>query len=437
VSARRRAVSVVGIGADGCASLTARAFNAISAAHVLVGGERHLSFFPDFAGERVVIKGAMGPVLEKVAALSQDRQVCVLASGDPFFYGVGRAVVDAVGAEHVDVVPNVSSAQWAFAKVGESWHDAAFVSVHGRTMRGLSVRLRHARKAALLTDAEHSPPRIAAHLLDYGDRTWRAWVCENLAGDGERVRSFTLEDLAKVTDVGALNVLLLVRDATWRPPASIPYRPEDSFARRMPKKGLITKREVRILSFAALDLRPADVVWDIGAGSGAVAIEAALLAYEGRTYAVEVEAEGASICRDNVRSHGADNVEVIEGRAPDALAALESPDAVFIGGSKGSMQEIIDVAWKRLSPGGRIVANAITLDNVGEAYRAFRELGVVPDVALVQISRGEPLAHYLRYEALNPIHIFSTRAPNPSAPAADPLRENHPPRAHHRGERDA
>ncbi|HMG22654.1 MAG TPA: hypothetical protein VK607_15075, partial [Kofleriaceae bacterium] len=126
---------------------------------------------------------------------------------------------------------------------------------------------------------------------------------------------------------------------------------------------------------------------------------------------IEVDPEGVAICEDNARAHGADNVVVIAGRAPEALAGLEAPDAVFVGGSKGSMAAIIDTALDRLRPGGRLVANAITLENAGEAYQAIRARGLVPEVTLLQVSRSEPLAHYLRYEALNPIQIFAVTVP--------------------------
>jgi precorrin-6Y C5,15-methyltransferase (decarboxylating) len=226
------------------------------------------------------------------------------------------------------------------------------------------------------------------------------------------VRSFTIAELAACTDIAPLNVLLLIRlDAAWRAPPLISFLHEDAFAKRIPKKGLITKREARLLSLAALAIRPDSVVWDVGAGSGSMAIEAAMLARAGRVYAIEVDPEGVEICRDNVRTHRVDNVQVVAGRAPEALAALETPDAIFVGGSKGSMDEIIDVALDRLASGGRLVVNTITLENSGEAYQAFRRRALVPEVILLQVSRAEPLAHYLRYEAQNPIQIFAVTKP--------------------------
>jgi precorrin-6Y C5,15-methyltransferase (decarboxylating) len=414
----RRAVTVIGIGDDGCAGLSARAAGAVASAQVLVGGERHLAFFPQFEGERIVLKGGLTEALGRVAERAGEQNVCILASGDPLFFGVGGLVVNKLGAEHVEVLPHPSAMQWAFARIGLKWDDAALLSLHARPREGFLTRLKRCAKVACFTDETNTPPALAAHMLEHGESAWNAWVCENLAGPGERVRRFTLPELASCTDVGPLNVLILVRsNPGWRPLPAIAFLHEDDFAKRMPKKGLITKREVRLLSLAQLAIRPASVVWDIGAGSGSVAIEAALLAYEGRVYAIELDPEGVEICRDNLKTHAVDNVRVVAGRAPEALVGLENPDAVFVGGSKGSLNEILDVAFHRLNPGGRLVVNAITLENVAEAYQSLRGLGVLPEVTLLNVARGEPLAQYLRYESLNPIHIFAASKPGAAGEA--------------------
>lgn len=407
----RPAVTVIGVGDDGCAGLTSRAAGAVARARVLVGGERHLAFFPQFGGEKIAIQGGLSKVLDRVEALAGEHHVCILASGDPLFYGVGSLVSKRIGEAHVEFIPAPSSVQWAFARAQMAWDDAAVVSVHGRSLEGFVSRVRRSSKVAVLTDPENDPARIAARLLEYGDAAWDAWVCERLAGPGERVRRFALPDLAAERDIDPLNVLLLLRHEGWRPPPLLPNLHEDAFAKRMPKNGLITKREVRVLSLAALALRDDSVVWDVGAGSGSVSIEAALLAPRGRVFAVEVDPEGASICRDNARTHGADNVVVIEDRAPDALAELPRPDAVFVGGSKGSMEPIVTACLDALHPGGRFVVNTVTLENCAEAYAALCAAGLVPEVTLVQIARGASLARYQRYEALNPIHVFAATKP--------------------------
>ncbi|TAJ23293.1 MAG: precorrin-6y C5,15-methyltransferase (decarboxylating) subunit CbiE, partial [Nitrospirae bacterium] len=317
----RRAITLVGIGDDGCASLTSRAVSAVMKAGVLVGGERHLEFFPQFQGERIVLKDGLSSVLDRVVELAEEQNVCVLASGDPLFFGIGGLVIKRLGTEHVEIVPQPSSMQWAFARVGLKWDDASFLSLHGRSPDGFLTRLKGQAKVAIFTDEKNSPPILARRMAEHGETAWIAWVCENLGGPDERVRRFDVADLAACQDVGPLNVLLLVRsDPSWRVPCTIPFLHEDAFAKRMPKKGLITKREVRLLSLAAMGIRPDSVVWDIGAGSGSVSIEAALLAPEGLVYAVEVDPEGVEICRENLLAHAVDNVRVIAGRAPEVLA---------------------------------------------------------------------------------------------------------------------
>ena len=403
-----KAVTIIGMGDDGCLGLSSRAVNAVARAQVLAGGERHIAFFPQFSGEKIVFKNGIGEALDRIAELAAEHNVCILASGDPLFFGIGAMVIRRIGGEHVEILPQPSAMQWAFAKVGLKWDDAVLMSFHARSREGFLTRLRGHAKAACFTDDENSPAVLAAHLLEYGQEGWRAWVCENLGGVDERVREFRLADLARCGDIAPLNVLILQRfDPHWQPPPSIPFLHEDVFAKRVPKTGLITKREVRMLSLAAMQLRPQSVVWDIGAGSGSVSIEAAMIAGEGRVYAIEADPEGLEICRENVKSHAVDNVRIIAGAAPGVLAELEDPDAVFVGGSNGSLREIIAIALRRLRPGGRLVVNAVTLDNVCEAYEAFRGEGLTPEVTLLNVARGEPLAHYLRYEALNPIHIFA------------------------------
>ncbi len=407
-----KAVTVIGIGDDGCLSLTSRAMNAVASAAVLIGGERHLAFFPEFSGTKISLKKSFTELLNQLPDLSAEQNVCILASGDPLFFGIGGKVIEKIGADHVEIIPQPSSMQWAFAKVGLKWDDAGLLSVHGRSPEGFLTRLRRYAKVACFTDKDNSPSRLAAHMIEHGQVDWQAWVCENLGGTSERIRKFTLDDLAVCDDISTLNVLILQRtNASWCLPTTIPFLHEDAFAKRMPKKGLITKREIRMLSIAAMNLNPQSVIWDIGAGSGSVSIEAAMIAYEGRAYAIEVDPEGVEICHENLKTFAVDNVRVIQGRAPEALADLETPDAVFIGGSKGSMKEIIELSLERLRPGGKLVVNAITLENVSEAYGAFREMGLMPEVTLLNIARGEPLARYLRYEALNPIHNMVVTKP--------------------------
>lgn len=413
-TSKTKAVTVIGMSDDGCLSLSARAVNQVAQAQVLVGGERHLSFFPQFDGKKVVVKGELREILNQVEAFASENQVVVLASGDPLFFGIGSLIVKKLGLKQIEIIPHVSSIQLAFARIGVKWDDAIWISLHGRPIKGFLTRIRKQHKIAVFTDPENSPQAIARYLLSFNETAWNAWVCENLGGVEEHVRLFSLEDLARRADISDLNVLILLREeASWSEPPAIPFLHEDLFAKRMPKKGLITKREVRLLSLGFLNLKGNSVVWDIGAGSGSVSIEAAMLCPEGEVYAVEVDPEGVAICKENLLTHRIDNVTVIEGLAPAALNGLPRPDAVFIGGSKGNLRDILELSLTQLNDGGGLVVNAITFENVQEAYSYFKEKNLNPEVVLLNVARGEPLARYLRYEALNPIHIFAVRKTQP------------------------
>lgn len=187
-----------------------------------------------------------------------------------------------------------------------------------------------------------------------------------------------------------------------------PGIPDHLFFQRKPEKGLITKVEIRILSLARLALSESAVVWDIGAGSGSVAIEAALLVPHGRVFAVEKNAADVAIIRQNIEKFSVDNVTVIEGHAPEALSRIaDDPEAVFIGGSGGEMVEVIQVSLARLQDGGRLVVNAITIDNLAAATQACKDSGYPFEVTLLQVARSKPILDLIRFDALNPIFIVS------------------------------
>jgi len=184
--------------------------------------------------------------------------------------------------------------------------------------------------------------------------------------------------------------------------------PDDAFAQRRPNKGLITKSEVRAVSLYSLRLNRDSVVWDVGAGTGSVALEAAWIASQGRVFAIERDSESLSMLRQNVDSLGAGNVQVVEGEAPQALESLEDPDAVFIGGTGGQLQEIVSVVGERLVPGGVVVANIIALDRASEAHKLMNDMGLLTNMTMVSASRGKALPDgSTRLEALNPVFIIT------------------------------
>ncbi|HWB10192.1 MAG TPA: precorrin-6y C5,15-methyltransferase (decarboxylating) subunit CbiE [Pirellulales bacterium] len=390
-------IVVVGIGDNGADSLSREALRRISEAEVLLGGERHLAFFPDHPAEKLAIRDNLKEIAARLQ--TETRRVVVLASGDPLFYGIAGYLATKIGRDRLEVLPNISSMQLAFARLKESWHDAALVSCHAKPIEEAIDIIRDARKVGIFTDDENTPARIARELLKAGIGGFRAYVCENLGGRDERITACDLAEMAEKS-FSPLNVLVLVRKAEAPAVQRRDWTfgiPEEAFYQRQPLKGLITKTEVRVLSLAKMRLRAGSTVWDIGAGSGSVSIEAALLG--ANVWAVEKNKEDCDIIRRNIEKFGTSQVTVVHGAAPAVLAELPDPDAVFIGGSGGEMGELVRICRERLLPGGRLVINVATLENLGEVPAS--------DVTLVQISRTRPILDLHRFEALNPVFVAS------------------------------
>ncbi len=391
------AVWVIGVTDAGAASLTAEALALIERAELLCGGERHLAFFPDHPAERFIIRANVEELLCRLAG--ETRTTLVLASGDPNCFGIGPLLAERFGMGRVTIVPNLSSAQLAFARLGIAWPDAAIVSAHGRPLDAILPMVLSAEKVAILTDGSNTPAAIARALLEAGDNA-QADVFEHLAGARERHVAGGLPDLLD-QEFAPLNVLVLRRERARPWPLGLS---DELFAHR---GGMITKAEVRAVSVAKLRLHERAVVWDVGAGCGSVAIEAGALARRGQVHAIERDPVQLTCLQVNRRRFGAGNVTVIAGAAPAALAALPDPDAIFIGGSGGELPAILAVAMARLRPGGRIVANLATVEHLAALLEAARGAGWASEVVQVAIARGAAIAGATRFAALNPVFVVT------------------------------
>ncbi|MRN55877.1 precorrin-6y C5,15-methyltransferase (decarboxylating) subunit CbiE [Paenibacillus monticola] len=412
-------IYIIGIGEDGAGGLTPQSLRKVLESEVLLGGERQLDYFGQYGGEKIALKGGLNLFADRLAGLWKERKTVVLASGDPLFYGIAGYLVRKFGAEHVEVIPHYSSVQLAFARLGDSWQDAELISLHGRPMTGLAQKIDGKHKVALLTDEENSPARIAAYLIEFGMTEYEAFVCERLGGPEERCQLWELEQLEQA-EFAALNVVIL----RWKPdggPGSglVSSRlglssrrgfayPDETFQQRRPEKGLITKREVRAFVLSELNLAEDAVVWDIGSGSGAVAAECARIARRGRVYALEKGAENLPNIEANRRKFRAD-FTIIHDKAPQGLAVLPDPDAVFIGGSGGELAAIIALCAARLRPEGRIVVGAITIETLHGSMEALRNAGLKVEVTMLQASRGKPILGMTRFEGMNPVYVVSGR----------------------------
>jgi precorrin-6Y C5,15-methyltransferase (decarboxylating) len=398
-------VLVVGVGDDGPAGLPPGVLRRVHRADLLVGGRRHLEMFSDVAAERLAIAGGLEDVVQQVDAASAERQVVVLASGDPCFFGIGPLLASRLGRERVEIVPHVSSVALAFARLGLAWHDARVVSAHGRPL-DQAVRASHgARKLAVLTDEANTPAVVAEAMLTAGADDARTWVFEHLGGARERQTASTLRRLRCET-FEPLNVLV-VPDLTWTARCrSIGFGLAESTYEHT--AGQITKAEVRAISLSKLRLRPGGVLWDVGAGSGSLAIEAAGLAPGLRVYAVERSEKRLPLLRRNVdRLVTGGNVTVIEGTAPGALGSLPDPDAVFVGGSGGRLLEILEAARCRMRSSGRIVANLVTFEHQAAIFDWARSRSLTAEVVQIGVARGTDVVGLTRLQAENPVTIVT------------------------------
>jgi precorrin-6Y C5,15-methyltransferase (decarboxylating) len=381
-------IAVVGIIGGEPVGKEARA--AIDAATVVAGAPRHLRTLAPLGARTLPIDGPLTTVLDEIEC--ERGAVCVLASGDPGFFGIVRLLAERVGPDRLDVHPAPLSVSLAFARLGIPWDDAAVISAHGRPLADAARRAVRHPKAAVLTAPDAPPEALGRELLALGAPHGRAAVCARLGEPEERVDVVTLDELATGAFDALSVVVLLDGDGVPPAPALEWGRPDTRFVAR---DGLVTKGEVRAVALGKLALPDAGVVWDVGAGSGSVAIEIAALAPRLRVFAIEQHAADAARVADNARTHCV-AIEVVHGTAPDALSALPDPDRVFVGGGGAP---VIDAALARLRAGGRVVATFAALDR---AVAAYERLG---NLAQISVARGKPLAGGVRLDAENPVFV--------------------------------
>jgi precorrin-6Y C5,15-methyltransferase (decarboxylating) len=407
-------IYIIGIGNDGLAGLTAKARDLILSADLVLGSDNTLSLMPELKAERYRIGTDLQEVVRTVETNASKRLV-IVASGDPLFYGVARYLCDRLGKDRFEVLPHVSSMQLAFARVKESWEEAYLTNLANHSLDEVLDRIRTAEVVGLFTSEKEDPPTIARQLLARGLDYFHAYVCENLGAPDERVTQGELADIQSM-EFSLLNVMILKRkpgrpDAPPLAKEQHKFRrfgnPDDVFAQSRPKSGLITQAEVRAISLAQLAVQPGSVVWDIGAGSGSVAIESAQLAHPGMVYAIEQDAADYQLILANAQSFGVHNLKAIHGTAPAVFAELPAPDAVFVGGTGREIGRLLEAAFAALRPAGRLVVNVATLESLNTTYAALKNLAHPVQVLLVNISRGTEQLETLRFEAVNPTFLLA------------------------------
>lgn len=403
-------LSIIGIGDDGLNAASAAVRERIGAAEVLLGDDRALALLGEgVSGERVPLSGDLEQLATQIDKVGQ-RKAALVVFGDPMFYGLARFLNERFGKEQFEVLPHVSSMQLAFARVMESWDEAYLTDLGSHPLGSVIEKVRTASKVGLFTNDETGPAEVATALLDRKIDYFKAYVCENLGARDERVTQGELAEIAEGAFPG-LCVMILVRDpdAPDRPRDAVGRRlfgnPDDAFLQAKPKQGLLTPAEVRSLALAQMDIAPGSIVWDVGAGSGSVSVEAAQIARDGAVYAIEMDPEDHGLIQENCERFGVANVIAVLGKAPEAWEKLPEPDCVFIAGAGREVTRLAELAYARLRPGGRLVVNLISIDHIADARAALTAAaGGEPNLGvwMVNIARGADQLERLSFEALKP-----------------------------------
>jgi precorrin-6Y C5,15-methyltransferase (decarboxylating) len=385
IAAPRRWLSIVGIGEDGAEGLSPVARGLVANAEIVFGGKRHLQL----AG--ALIRGAARPWpspfehgIEEVLA-ARGRAVCVLASGDPFFYGAGAVLLRHVDPAETVTAPAPSAFSLAAARLGWALPATTLLSLHARALDLVRPHLQPGARLLALTSDGDGPAALARLLAETGFGGSKLIVLEALGGPRERLRATTAQGF-DLEAVDALNTVAI--EVVTGPGARVIARAAGLPDALFEHDGQITKREIRAATLSSLGPRRGELLWDVGSGSGSVAIEWMLADPSMRAVAIEARADRCARILRNATAFGVPGLEVIEGRAPAALGGLAMPDAIFIGGG-ASDQTVLDAAIAALRPGGRLVVNAVTLET--EAALIARHGALGGDLIRIAITRADPV----------------------------------------------
>jgi len=399
-------LAIVGFGEAGMDDLAPAARALVDNAEVLVGGARHLALLPEDGRERLTWPSPLSGLIDEIAA-RRGRRVCVLATGDPMHYGIGATLARRVPREEMTVVPATSAFALACARLGWSRAEVETLTLHGRPLELLQPAVQPGQRLLLLSDDAATPGAVAALLTARGFGPSRLVVLEHMGGPRERrvdgtAEAWTAHDLA---DFNTLAVECIAGPAAVVLPRA-PGLPDDAFRH----DGQLTKREVRAVTLSALAPVPGALLWDVGAGCGSISVEWMRAAPRARAVAVERRADRLTLLADNAAALGVPDLEIVEGVAPDALRGLPPPDAVFLGGGL-SDPLIFTACWAALAPGGRLVANAVTLE--GEAELIRRRAETAGELVRLGVSRAAPVGGFLAWHPFHP--VTQLRAVKPPA----------------------
>lgn len=389
-------LSIIGLGDDGLVGLTPAATSLLRQARFIFGGERHLALVGALEARMVPWPSPLEGALDDIVAL-RGQAVCVLASGDPFFYGVGSTLVKRIDPNEIICLPAPSAFALTTARLGWAQQDCSLLSLHARPLERLIPHLSDKAKVVALSWDGRTPRAVADLLTARGFGQTRVIVCEHLGGERERIRQSLAQDF-HFDDIRPLNVVAL--DVVAGNEARILPRSSGLPDEWFEHDGQITKCDIRAATLSALAPRRGECLWDIGAGSGSIAIEWMLADPANKAVAVERDHVRAARISRNAAALGTPGLEVVIGAAPEALAGLASPDAVFVGGG-ATRPGVLDAAVSAVRPGGRLVVNAVTLETQAELFARFRALG--GDLVQITIAHAERVGTFYGFRPAMPV----------------------------------
>ncbi|MBT3703606.1 MAG: precorrin-6y C5,15-methyltransferase (decarboxylating) subunit CbiE [Alphaproteobacteria bacterium] len=386
---------IVGVGEDGLAGLSASARSAFDTSEVIIGGKRHLAMLGKDKRPQVLWDSPLGKTLSKIKRL-KGKRTCVLATGDPMTFGVGVTLIKKFGPEQCAVYPHQSAFSLAAARLGWSLADVNTLTLHGRPLSNLNRHLRPNTRLLALANDGHTANQVSKMLTEAGYGESQITVFEHMGGPKEKRH----EGIAKTWKRKSkdLNTIAIscVADPSEPRRAKLAGLPDDLYQH----DGQLTKQEVRAVTLAALSPAPNDILWDVGAGAGSVAIEFLRAERTAKAIAIEHNAKRIKNIKANAQNLGVEHLKIIQGRAPQTLMDLEKPTVIFIGGGVGNAK-VLQTCWRVLKPGGRLVANSVSIEGETRLFDMMRRYGGT--MTQVAISHLDHIGDLHAWRAMRPV----------------------------------
>jgi len=400
-------LTVIGIGEDGLAGLSETARQALDEACLLFGGARHLALVPERPGQERHPWPSPFELAYEQLLVRRGQPVCVLASGDPMFFGIGASLAQRLPPEELRILPAPSSVSLAAARLGWALQDVTVIPAHGRPPARVNLHLAPGARLLVLSADGATPRRLAAQLTARGYGLSRLTVLERLGGACERrLENTAAEWSAGVEDCAALNLIAVECRAD---PDALPLSrrvglPDAAYEH----DGQLTKRDVRAATLARLAPRPGELLWDVGAGCGSIGIEWMRADERCRAIAIESDAARRALIERNRDALGVPDLVLVAGRAPEALEGLQTPDAIFIGGGL-TVAGVAERCWSALKPGGRLVANAVTIQS--EAFLVALRERIGGELTRISVAHAAPLGRFDGWRTAMPVTLLTAVKP--------------------------